>query len=384
MMITTRSNPTPAPERSRAGFTLPEVLLASALGAILLTSLATASYTFTQTLAQLEVDGGVTDPVVPVLGAITRAVREAWWIDLDANGNLMVADDDNAVTTYRFEDEEDTLFADYPSGKVTPILVDLASVTFEIEEDGRKREDTAVQVADVWASQGSFGIPVALQGDKNAELAFGFVPEVVVGNEQRLAATLASITLPLAYIPDDGSDNVDVRIYESRAPGSGRTYGSALGSTSFDASDVLPQAVVVEGGVGEPDTVVAPSQMVTIPLSLPNLSLEPGVGYVARFEFDGDSRLVVAAYPDGFESGVSPDVMKGDFSTWVLQPYAVPYEFAGTSTITATAQQDVVSRVTITIDPNGNRPPQARSATVLSQALAKDEWMGVVPGEVAP
>jgi len=382
MMMHPRSRSSrPAP--ARAGFTLPEVLLASALGAILLTSLATASYSLSQTLAQLEIDSGLSDPAVPVLGVIAREVREAWWIDLDASGNLVIADMDNEQKVYRFDASGETLIADYPDGSSVPVLNDLQDVLFEVEEEQRKREaDDPVVVDDVWASQAAFGLPDALVVDSAEELALAFVPELEVGDEQRLSASLDSVSLPLAFLRGSGSQNVSVELYEGRFPGDGVSYGALLGSDAF-SDNLLPEASVVEQE-DEDDVVLAPTSMVSIPLSMPDVVLEPGVGYVLRLSFAGDSQLVAAAYPDGFQADVSPDVMTGVDGAWTQQPYVVPYDLGGASTITDTQVETVVTRATITITPNGNRPPQARSASVLSQVTAKDEWTGVVPGEPAP
>src|SRR5262245_33105900 len=78
---------------ARAGFTLAEVLLASVLGALLLTALAVNTFGFTMNLDALEEKAGVKenpDPD-PVLRRMTKDIREAYWAEMPSANELDLA-----------------------------------------------------------------------------------------------------------------------------------------------------------------------------------------------------------------------------------------------------------------------------------------------------
>ena len=85
-----------ATRRGLRGFTLPELMLAAALGATLLTAVAAAVGSMTETVAYLEAD--TTDAYDKALARITRDVRYAWWVDTPSPTQLRVADNANRVT----------------------------------------------------------------------------------------------------------------------------------------------------------------------------------------------------------------------------------------------------------------------------------------------
>jgi prepilin-type N-terminal cleavage/methylation domain-containing protein len=366
--------------RASSGFTLPEMLLASVLGALLLTSVAVSTYGFTVNLDYLETKAGVGSGIDPVLRRMTRDIREAWWVEKTGPSALRIAAPDGALTEYYLSGGD--LYLKRPNGDVGAIYKGLDALTLDVAEVPRKREATPVDSDGVWHDTGAAAVPVAIAVPATGALALGFMapaipadlPAASTADEQILQVSASVISVPVAFVSGSGSKQFTAELYESWAPGRGRPTGTALASVTLPRS-ALPAATSSGGSWVVPSTNVS--------LSLP-ASLTPGVGYTLVMSASGSSQIVVKGGSLVPPADADEVVMKSTLSgSYVAQPAMVPFTIQGQYRTTATNEQQVVNRVSLTAYPTGEQP-QHRSASILSQSYTLDPWLGVVPGELAP
>jgi prepilin-type N-terminal cleavage/methylation domain-containing protein len=366
--------------RASSGFTLPEMLLASVLGALLLTSVAVSTYGFTVNLNYLETKAGIGSGIDPVLRRMTRDIREAWWVEKTGPSALRIAAPDGALTEYYLSGGD--LYLKRPNGDVGAIYKGLDALTLDVAEVPRKREATPVDSDGVWHDTGTAEVPIAIAVPATGALALGFMapaipadlPAASTADEQILQVASSVISVPVAFVSGSGSKQFTAELYESWAPGRGRPTGSPLASVTLPRSS-LPVATSSGGSWEVPSTNVS--------LSLP-ASLTPGVGYTLVMSASGSSQIVVKGGslvpPADADEVVMQSSLAGSF---VAQPAMVPFTIQGQYRTTATNEQQVVNRVSLTAYPTGEQP-QHRSASILSQSYTLDPWLGVVPGELAP
>jgi prepilin-type N-terminal cleavage/methylation domain-containing protein len=366
--------------RASSGFTLPEMLLASVLGALLLTSVAVSTYGFTVNLDYLETKAGVGSGIDPVLRRMTRDIREAWWVEQTGPSALRIAAPDGALTEYYLSGSD--LYLKRPNGDVGPIYKGLDALTLDVALVPRKREATPVDSDGVWHNTGAAAVPIAIAVPATGALALGFMapaipadlPSASTADEQILQVSSSVISVPVAFVSGSGSKQFTAELYLSWAPGRGRPTGTALASVTLPRS-ALPAATSSGGSWVPPSTNVS--------LSLP-ASLTPGVGYTLVMSASGNSQIVVRGGSLVPAADADEVVMKSTLSgSYVAQPAMVPFTIQGPYRTTATHEQQVVNRVSLTAYPKGEQP-QHRSASILSQSYTLDPWLGVVPGELAP
>jgi prepilin-type N-terminal cleavage/methylation domain-containing protein len=366
--------------RAQAGFTLAELLLASVLGAMLLTALSVSTFGFTHTLDYMESKAGVTDDADPVLRRITKEIREAWWVEQPTEQKLLVADANGDVTEYFIEDAK--LWVKRPNGDTGFIYSDFADFTIESSTMPRKREGPLVDTDGIFYAAGASGTATTLvaSGASGEAIALAFTAPAVPGDvpgeaaaDEEVQSVQASVVdLPLTYVHLTGTNSVNFQIYEGWAPGKAKPYGTRLVSVNVSGSS-LP-AAVASGG-----SWAVPSANVAISISAP---LEPGTGYTLVITPQGTNKVVLKKV-DGTPTFDQDEVAKLSGASWITQSCKVPFDVKGPWSKTSTLDYDVVSLVTLTAWPT-NSPLQQRSAAVLSQALTEDPWLGVVPGEIAP
>jgi hypothetical protein len=366
--------------RASSGFTLAETLLASVLGALLLTSVAVSTYGFTVNLDYLETKAGVGSGIDPVLRRMTRDIREAWWVEKTGPSALRIAAPDGALTEYYLSGGD--LYLKRPNGDVGAIYKGLDALTLDTAEVPRKREATPVDSDGVWHDTGAAAVPVAIAVPATGALALGFMapaipadlPSASTADEQILQVSSSAVSVPVAFVSGSGSKQFTAELYESWAPGRGRPTGSPLASVTLPRS-ALPVATSTGGSWDVPSSDVS--------LSLP-VSLTPGVGYTLVMSASGDSQIVVKGGSLVPAADADEVVMKSALAgSYVAQPAMVPFTIQGPYRTTATNEQQVVNRVSLTAYPTGEQP-QHRSASILSQSYTLDPWLGVVPGELAP
>ncbi|MHC4845916.1 MAG: PilW family protein [Planctomycetota bacterium] len=367
-----------------AGFTLAELLLASVLGAMLLTALGVATFGFTQNLEYHEQKAGVGSDSDPILRRITRDVREAWWIDLESPSHIEISDPDGAITKYYLSGSD--LKIERPNGDTGVLIDDVESLDISASFADRNRDGALVDYDTVWYSQvATSGAPVTLKTELYEEIGVGFVapadqgdiPGFTSGTEQVASVATSIVQLPIAWIPGSGPHQFELSVFESRGPGSAKPTGNALAVVSLPGAS-LPQAVAIDedAGIYEVPTTMVPFSV--------GASLEPGVGYVFQLDPQGDSEIVVQADPI-FPDPSNDDVAVGDYytGTWTEQPLLVPVTITGPFSLTSTSTVPAITRLTFDLTISG-AATQTRSAAILSQVITGDPWLGTVPGEPSP
>jgi prepilin-type N-terminal cleavage/methylation domain-containing protein len=364
--------------RAQAGFTLAELLLASVLGAMLLSSLAVTTFGFAHTLDYMEDEAGVNDDADPALRRITKEIREAWWVEHPEDDRLEIADANGAITAYYVEDGQ--LWVERPNGDTGVLYGDFLDFTIESSTSQRLREGAPVSADGIFFAADPAGTPTVLVATAPQALALAFVAPAVPGDvpgaaaieEQVLTVQTSVFDLPIASVDVTGTPKVTFELYEGWAPGKARPDGSALETSTLFGS-ALPAAVPSGGSYEVPTSVT--------PISL-SQALEPGVGYTLVIRPLGTNKIILKAMPAAPALDVEEvGLLTG--TTWTMQPLAVPFDVKGPWSRTSTDTFDVINMVTLTAYPT-DRPLQQRSAAVLSQAVTEDPWLGVVPGEVAP
>ncbi len=377
---------TQAPSPRFTGFTLVELLVSGALGAILLGALAVTSFTFTESLLEIEGEGTAFAQGEDALGRITREIREAHLAEIPSSGRLRLRFADG--TTHEYFREEDDLLLRRNNGDTARIFLDLDDIVFVPTLTTRRREDPPEMTYGIWLPHEDFAVATGpwqeqlpnqnppLEIFPGHTVSLGFVPPTSNsvlggnGNEQLLQIGLSLLSVPVASMAP--SSSVLVSLYETRGPGSAIPVETPLGSFALPMG-ALPQALP-DGAGGW----VAPQAMTTIDLSPLNAAMEPGVGYALVLA--GSGGLVF-----------SPTLLAGNADLAIASPggpfatvsSTVPFSLSGECVQTHSVEQDVIVRVTIKMTPSAG-PPVTRSASLLSQTLSKDPWLGVVPGEAAP
>jgi prepilin-type N-terminal cleavage/methylation domain-containing protein len=372
-----RSSPAARPTR---GFTLAELLLASVLGAMLLTALAVSTFGFTANLDYLEEKAGVGNDIDPVLRRMTREIREAWFVEHPEPHRLRLTHPDGDVTEYFVED--DALSVRRPNGDEGIVYQGLEGFSIETGSTARKREGPVANRDGAWVSKGAGASPVAYTLPVDGALALGFVapvtteevPGLGVTEEQVTSVAASVVELPVAWVNGTGTPHMQVELYESWAPGKARPYGTPLATLTLPGSSI-PLAT------GSPGNYAVPSSMV--PLTLP-ASLTPGTGYTLVARALGTNQLVAQASiaaPGPTDDEIA--VQAGVGASYDAQNLKVPFQVKGTYQTTSTVESSVINRVSLSVTPSGKQAQQ-RSASVLSQAYTDDPWLGTVPGEGAP
>ncbi len=174
--------------------TLAETLLASVLGAMLLSSLALTTYGFTHTLDYMEQAAGVNDDADPVLRRLTKDIREAWYVTMPTTQKLDVADANGSITEYYVQDAG--LWVKRPNGDTGKIYGDFLNFTMDAQTVQRKREGPTVSTDGIFyaaAPSGSASTLVATGSSEGIALGFtapadpGDIPGQSAAEEQILS-----------------------------------------------------------------------------------------------------------------------------------------------------------------------------------------------------
>jgi type II secretory pathway pseudopilin PulG len=369
-----------ASARTSRGFTLAELLLASILGAMLLTALAVSTFGFTANLEHLEAKAGVGSDIDPVLRRMTREIREAWLVEHPEPQRLRLTDPDGAVTEYFVDDGN--LKVTRPNGDEGVVYVGLEQFSIESGQTPRKREGPVLDHDGAWFARPAGASPVAYTVPVDGALALGFVAPsasqdvagLVLADEQVTSVASSIVELPLAWVNGTAQHQLKVEIYESWAPGKAKPYGTPVATLTVPGSSI-PQAT---GGAGGYDVPVA-----MVPLALP-ASLTPGTGYTIVAKVLGNSQIVTQAsiaMPGPLDDEIAVQTTAG--GNYLVQAMTVPFNVKGAYHTTSTVESTAINRVSLSVTPTGKQSQQ-RSASVLGQAYTDDPWLGTVAGEIAP
>ena len=269
MQSLTQRRASPHPSGS-SGFTIVEILLALALGSVLVTSVASGLQLFGEELEHVrnQPDARLDEAVV----LVSERVRDAWWAEMPSANQLDLADASGNVTSFSLVGDE--LKVTRPNGAEGVLLEGVASIDVDTEIIQRLRDDPVTTVDGPWFTrQDPMGMPVELTLTEGDAIAFGFhmsddapdyVDTVVGVEEERLKATVDTISLTVSFL--DGSlkefchlhatpphnpehpgyvgGRLTAELYEARAPDDARPYGPMLGTIDIDASELPPTSFV--------------------------------------------------------------------------------------------------------------------------------------------
>ena len=361
------------------------MLLALTLGALLVTAAASAAGSLSQTVARLQTES--VDSYDTALARLTRDVRYAWWAEAPSPDRLQIADEQGRITEYAMVG--DSLVLTRPSGDAGSIIGGLANVSFDVDRIQRLRSNrnlwnttTIFQVSPPATSTGGF--PVGPTG----AIAFAVIASSdagasnVAGVEDRFVGfEPTSLRLPIARVATGGRMQVEIR--PAFGPGYAYPKPGAAAVTTFSVdTTALPAATVLVAATNPADPTTAvygfPSRTTSLNIPAGGLTLQPGTAYVITLT-PTTGAIVMGAYPS--PTGPRLDVMQkpagGAFTGF---PGIVPMILSGNGSETTTFETPVVSQVRMSLVTEGGTERIA-SAGVLSQVLAEDPWLGVVPGE---
>jgi len=414
------------------GFTLVELLVAMALGALLLTGLANSARVFEECVEAVREQDDHT--LEEGLVGITDAVRTAWLVERPSATRLDVTDAFGRKTIFRKAGS--TLTVTRPSGATGVVLRGVASVAFDAVTTRRYVEaPPRVRYETWWSSPAPAGAPTTLTLRSGDQLALGFdlataapaaVNTVAEIQEQVLDASLDRLVVALSYFdgsslefchlhasgpPHDsnhtaGSSSLSVALHESRVPGDPRPYGASLASVAM-ATPALPAATyqwidsLTMGLVTPPEVIDPPSGIawgwwnahsevvlevsappaVDVPVDLVPMdqSVAAGRGLALVLSVVGVDFVTIEAYPLASATGSNVALKSGGAGGFTPLALAVPFRVEGFRRCTQTTAHDVVSRVTATITLQSGESVTG-SALVAAQSAAGDPWTGPVPG----
>ncbi len=424
----------PRPGHGRAaGFSLVELLVATALGSLLMTALVLAADLFGQ---QVEAVHEETDhSLEEALFSVTEAVRHGWTVEREALDQLAVHDPYGRTT--RFLLDAGSLQVQRPSGASGALLTGVADLAFGIDTMPRYREDDPVTLGGtLWSSQGTSvpgtggALSIHTLDQPGAAVSLGFtldtdapssVQTVTGVDEQLLEATPAELFMVLSRVDATGpafchvhavhvdphtcffeAPTVRFALHEARAPGDPRPDGPALASFVLGTSSlptdahqwidtVSGQPVVPPAGPdlawweSHPEVQLAVASQASastlVDLSALASGVEPGRAYAVVVTNLGHDliRLQSRALPAAEPTTVATRSADGEpFSAAAL---IVPRTLAGDRTFTQTLSVDVVTRVNVSMTTETGQAITG-SASVIGQTTVTDPWLGAVPGQV--
>jgi len=372
----------------QAGFSLMELMLAAALGAVLVTATATMTGSFGDTVAHLDresVDGYET-----TLARLSSDTRYAWWAEVTGRDTLRIADTNNAVTEYHRVN--DSLLVRRPDGSEGAVISGLSGVTFSASTSARLREGpTSTSNGRLYA----VAVPAAASGSI----------KLVPGNSMCLAFDVSSNAGPLTaagvddrvlrFLPDrldlrlargSGTGMLHIEVYPSRSPGDARPRPGAAALVAFDiALRLLPAGTVVVAPTNPLDMSTAyfgtPATTTSVAIPAVATRLPPGTGFCVVLSVTGTSSLgIVGAWASASGAQRSVVFRHTAANTWSDLPAVIPMGLYGDKTITTTQATNVTTQIAMTLT-GQDGVAHVASACPLSQVLAEDPWLGVVPNE---
>lgn len=189
------------------GFTLAELLVSAAVGALVLGGLAESLELFGEHVEQVR--AGSDDGPDAAVALMADYARRGWLVEQPEENELCVSGADGAVTHFALDDG--ALVVTRPSGKQGVLLQGVAELGIETETVRRLREASPVHdYRGWWQRELPSELLTGIELESGMPFALGFtmasdVPDEydVVDDveEHALSATLDTIVLPLAWVP---------------------------------------------------------------------------------------------------------------------------------------------------------------------------------------
>ncbi len=414
-----------AVQRRIRGFTLVEMMLAAALGALLMIATAQSAGLFATTVAALESDSA--DDIDRALARIARDVRYAWWADVPSATRLRLADASGDVSEYRLDGTD--LLLELPSGETGVLAADVTDVTFEVinsitryrdgptqsvygtlaqcdvpspdktyamghtgmlglgltlAEDAGEGSVTGVNERLVYAVPESLELPIASSAGFSGQVVLTLSPSKAHGDARLKpgAAALGSKPLGLAILPLSTIDLT--RVTMSLLGGLWKTAVCHAGvDTNIPVGDLAEHIahgdIPTCGSEESFDVFSVPTINSNLAFTMPNVQLYPGVGYTLQFTVNGLGSISLVAAKSRSKAW---DIVKrkeaGDDVDRLDREF--PFVLRGTRVITTTTETAVVASVGLSITSAAGET-RSGSSSVYNQVMAPDPWTGVVPGE---
>ncbi|MHC4845906.1 MAG: hypothetical protein ACYTCU_07070, partial [Planctomycetota bacterium] len=299
-----------------------------------------------------------------------------------------------------------------PDGSAGVLVDNLKAASFASETGTRYREDTPLsRGSTVWSANAPSGAPeqatLLEPGDKLAlgftagsKAPFGYSLSTGI-EEQLLNATLQTLTVEVGSVfAKSGTLYVD--LYRARAPGDARPVGSSLGQVSFntkgfpkakayvwDTKKLKEMPVPMGQAWGwwklndDYELIVKPPTGSTkLDIAAFGATVRPGYAYTLVLQVAGDAGLAFRTYElaQADDSGVAFAPSSG---VWSESPLALTRSLEGVSTVTQASAKAVVERVKISLTGQDDKTVSGY-ASLSSQSMIRESWLGSAPGEVAP
>jgi hypothetical protein len=394
--------------RALCGFTLAEMLIAATLGALLLVGTASSAGMFGTQVQALKDE--VDDSKERALSSIAQDIRYGWSAETPSTRELRIFDSAGRLTIYKVIQGE--IQVTRPDGSTGTLVDNLVSASFASETATRYREDTPLsRGSTVWSASAPTGaVDKATLLEPGEKLALGFTLgsnatfgySLATGvQEQLLTATLETLSLDIGSIfAKSGTLYVD--LFRARSPDDARPVGSSLGQVSFNAKGFakakayvwdtkkLKEMPIPKGKAwgwwklnGDYELIVKPPTKSTkLDIAAFNAKVQPGYAYTLVLQVAGDAGIALRSYTiaqaDG--SGVATAPSSG---AWSESALALTRSMEGISTVTQASAKSVVERVRISLTGKDNDIVSGY-ASLSSQNMIPESWLGSVTGEVAP
>jgi hypothetical protein len=219
--------------------------------------------------------------------------------------------------------------------------------------------------------------------------------------EQLIDASLDTFQLEVGSITK-APGTLYADLFRARSPDDGRPTGASLGQVSFKTKGFktvkayvynskkkkkmpLPKGKAWGWWKGNKDyelIVSPPKKSTKLNIAPLKAKIQPGYSYTLVLQVAGGTGLSIGSstIPDADGSGVARAVSG---SGWSESALALNRSLEGVATVTQASAKTVVERVKITIQ-GTDKKKITGYASIASQAMIDESWLGAVAGEVAP
>lgn len=239
---------------TRHGFTLTELLVATILGALLVTALAMTAGVISTTVQDLRQTGD--RAIEETVASVSNDIRRAWWVERPSATRIELFDPYGNRTAYELQGTD--LVIERPNGHSGVVISDIASLNFSTTTKTRLRDTTPLdQHGTWWHAPEPAGTAEVLRLRDGQSVSLGFAVssdapdalDVVAGvEEELLQATLDRVMIAAVHVPPEipgpGTDFLLLQLFQARNFGDASPHGLPLATAMLPAT-ILPEATMV-------------------------------------------------------------------------------------------------------------------------------------------